>query len=189
MTAINFHTAGEQLMSKQSDLSSLLDPSFAGIVQFRTEFRFMHLPVQSFEALDASDEFRLADSHRLVLLLAASSFGLVLGFARRNRLPLHVGGRVRSAALQRLDMIDHIAGAPPARPARGRARMLPLEGMLGDGFPNPLFLMPESCSPDHAHPSRQRLSRWVYSPTPVAIDADQLFPEFLSQTQLSFYGP
>jgi hypothetical protein len=58
---------------------------------------------------------------------------LVLGFARRYRLPLHVAGRVRSAAFERLDMIDDIDGAPPARPASGRARMLPLEGVLGGG--------------------------------------------------------
>jgi hypothetical protein len=30
-------------------------------------------------------------------------------------------------------MIDHIAGAPPARPPRGWAGMLALEGMLGGG--------------------------------------------------------
>ena len=65
--------------------------------------------------------------------LAAPAFGFVLGFARRYCLPLHVAGRVRSAALQRLDMIDHVAGASPALPARGRARLLSLKGVLGDG--------------------------------------------------------
>jgi hypothetical protein len=58
---------------------------------------------------------------------SAIPLGFVLGFARRYRLPLHVAGRVRSAALQRLDVIDHIAGVPPARPASGRARMLALK--------------------------------------------------------------
>jgi hypothetical protein len=71
----------------------------------------------------------------------AIPLGLVFGFARRYCLPLHVAGRVCSPALQRLDMIDHIAGAPPARPASGRARMVPLEGVLGGG-----------CSPDPAMP-------------------------------------
>jgi hypothetical protein len=65
--------------------------------------------------------------------LAASAFGPVLGFARRSCLPVHVARGVRSAALQRLDVIDDIAGAPPARPASGRARMLLLEGVLGGG--------------------------------------------------------
>ena len=65
--------------------------------------------------------------------LSAPAFGLVFGFARRYCLPLHVAGRARSAALHRIDVIDHVAGAPPARPPRGRARMLPLEGVLGGG--------------------------------------------------------
>src|SRR6266550_1762962 len=63
--------------------------------------------------------------------LTTQSLGLVLGLPLRNRLPLHVARRVRSAALQRLDMIDHITGAPPARLSGGWTGMLPLEGMLG----------------------------------------------------------
>ena len=46
-------------------------------------------------------------------LQSAIPLGLVLGFARRYCLPLHVARGVGSAALQRLDMIDHVAGAPP----------------------------------------------------------------------------
>jgi hypothetical protein len=51
-------------------------------------------------------------------LQSAIPLCLVLGFACRYCLPLHVAARVRSAALERIDVIDHIAGAPPARPAR-----------------------------------------------------------------------
>ena len=58
---------------------------------------------------------------------------LVLGFARRYCLPLHVARGVRSATLQWLHMIDYITGAPTARPSGGRARILPLEGVLGGG--------------------------------------------------------
>jgi hypothetical protein len=53
-------------------------------------------------------------------LQSAIPLGLVLGFARRYCLPLHVARGVGSAALQRLDMIDHIAGAASARPACGK---------------------------------------------------------------------
>jgi hypothetical protein len=65
--------------------------------------------------------------------LSAPAFGFVLGFARRYCLPLHVARGVGSAAFQRFDMIDHITGAPTARPSGGRARMLALKGMLGGG--------------------------------------------------------
>jgi hypothetical protein len=65
-------------------------------------------------------------------LQSAIPLGLVLGFARLYCLPLHVAGRVRSAALQRLDVIDDIAGAPPARPHRGRGGCLSKE-VLCDG--------------------------------------------------------
>jgi hypothetical protein len=67
------------------------------------------------------------------LSTVCSSLCLVLGFARRYCLPLHVAGQGRSTTLQRLDMIDHIAGAPSTRPPRGRARMLPIKGVLGGG--------------------------------------------------------
>ena len=66
-------------------------------------------------------------------LQSAIPLGLVLGFAHRYRLPLHVVRGVGSAALQRLDVIDHITGTPTARPASGRARILPLEGVLCGG--------------------------------------------------------
>jgi hypothetical protein len=59
-------------------------------------------------------------------LQPAIPLGSILGFARRYCLPLHVAGQVRSAAFQRLDMIDDIAGASPARPPRVWAWMLPL---------------------------------------------------------------
>jgi hypothetical protein len=60
-------------------------------------------------------------------MLAAPAFGLVLGFARRYRLPLHVARGVGSTALQRAHMVNNVAGATSARSSGGRARMLPLE--------------------------------------------------------------
>jgi hypothetical protein len=52
-------------------------------------------------------------------------------------------GESARPALQRIHMIDHVAGASPARPASGRARMLPLEGVLGGGrSPDPPMPVP-----------------------------------------------
>jgi hypothetical protein len=65
--------------------------------------------------------------------LTTQSLDFVLGLPLRNRLPMHVRRRVRSAELQRANMVNNVTGASPSRPASGRARMLPLEGVLGGG--------------------------------------------------------
>ena len=45
----------------------------------------------------------------------------ILSLGRRDGLPLHVAGRVGAAMLQRLDVVDHVAGARTRRSSRGLA--------------------------------------------------------------------
>jgi len=47
----------------------------------------------------------------VIFTLLAITLGFVLCLAVRNRLPLHVGGRVCSAAFQRVDVVDDVTGA------------------------------------------------------------------------------
>src|SRR5256885_11756875 len=56
---------------------------------------------------------------------ASHALDLILRLSRLDRLPLHVARRVEPATGQRLDVIDHVAGATI------RKASLPREGVLG----------------------------------------------------------
>src|ERR1700751_1334413 len=55
---------------------------------------------------------------------------LIFGLGIRLGLPLHVGGRVGSTALERRDVVDHIAWATPRRLSICRAWIRALKGIL-----------------------------------------------------------
>lgn len=62
-------------------------------------------------------------------------FCSVFRLSIRNGLPLHVGRRVRPTTLQRLHVIDNIAGAPTRGLAGGRAWMLVHKGRTSSAAP------------------------------------------------------
>ena len=59
--------------------------------------------------------------------MAALAFPLVLSLRFSDRLPLHVGNRVGSAAVERPDMVFDVAGAGAGRAASSKGRDVAVE--------------------------------------------------------------